>query len=179
LQDVAVATVWDPAAVTQMQQAGIGETITLDLGGKTDMPSLGLTGKPLSVTGTVEQLSEGRFKVEGPMYTGVEVRCGPTALLRVQGVRLIVTSLHHEPWDTGVFTMMGVDPTQTKYLLLKSRIHYRAGFGDLARHTLTLDGDGVTTSDNQQLAYTAVRRPIYPLDPDLEWSVVDDEGEVA
>jgi microcystin degradation protein MlrC len=173
LQDVAVATVWDPDAVSKMQKAGLGATVTLDLGGKTAMPSLDLTGKPLTVTGVVEHVSDGRFIVEGPMYTGVEVHCGPTALLRVAGVRLIVTSLHHEPWDTGVFSMMGIDPTQTKYLLLKSRIHYRAGFGDLARHTLTLDGEGVTTSDNAKLNYTALRRPIYPLDEDIEWSAGD------
>ena len=175
LQDVAVATVWDPAAVAAMKEAGPGATVSLDLGGKTDMPSLNRTGQPLPVTGIVEGLSDGRFTVEGPMYTGVEVSCGPTALLRVQGVRLIVTSLHHEPWDIGVFRMMGIDPTRTKYLLLKSRIHYRAGFGALAQHTLTLDGDGVTTSDNAKLEYKALRRPIYPLDPDLDWSVGDEK----
>ncbi len=169
LQDVIVAAVWDPVAVTRMQEAGAGASVTLDLGGRTDMPAIGATGHPLSVTGTVERLSDGRFTVEGPMYTGVEVHCGPTALLRVRRVRIIVTSRHHEPWDTGIFTMLGLDPVAAKYLLLKSRIHYRAGFGSLARHTLTLDGDGVTTSDNTRLAYQSVRRPIYPLDPDSVW----------
>ena len=38
-----------------------------------------------------------------------------------------------------------------KYILLKSRIHYRAGFETLPKHTLTLDGEGVTTSDNNVL----------------------------
>ena len=59
---------------------------------------------------------------------------------------------------------MGIDPTEKKYLILKSRIHYRAGFGDLGTVTLTCDGDGVTTSNNDLLEFTNVRRPIYPLD---------------
>jgi len=169
LQDVAVATVWDPQSVAAMQAAGEGAEVTLDLGGKTDMPSIGRTGRPLTVTGIVEKLSDGDFIVEGPMYTGVTVHCGPTAMLRVAGVRIVVTSRHHEPWDIGVLTMMGIDPARTRYLLLKSRIHYRAGFGALPKHTLTLDGDGVTISDNTRLNYKKVRRPIYPLELDADW----------
>lgn len=169
LDDVAVATVWDPTAAAAMHEAGEGAEIELDLGGRTDMPSIRETGAPLRVSGVVEKLSDGSFTVEGPMYTGVTVRCGPTALLRVRGVRIVVTSLHHEPWDTGIFTMMGIDPDRTRYLLLKSRIHYRAGFGALPKHTLTLDGSGVTTSDNSKLTYKNLRRPIYPIDEDARW----------
>lgn len=173
LDDVAVATLWDPDAVRAMADAGEGADITLALGGRTDMPAIGLTGRPYRATGTVERLSDGRFTVEGPMYTGVTVDCGPSALFRIGppggGVRLIVTSHHHEPWDLGVFRMMGLDPAACRYLMLKSRIHYRAGFGDLARHTLTLDGEGVTTSDNRLLDYAKLRRPIYPLDTKVDW----------
>lgn len=169
LDDVAVATLWDPAAAAAMREAGVGAELTLDLGGKTDMPSIGLKGRPLSATGVVEALSDGRFQVEGPMYTGITVDCGPSALFRIGGVRLIVTSHHHEPWDLGVFRMMGLKPERIRYLMLKSRIHYRAGFGDLARHTLTLDGEGVTTSDNDLLRFEKIRRPIYPLDPEARY----------
>jgi microcystin degradation protein MlrC len=169
LEDVAVAAIWDPVAVAAMAEAGEGAALTLPVGGRTDMPAIAAAGRPLTLNGTVERLSDGEFRVEGPMYTGVSVRCGPTALFRTGGVRLIITSRHHEPWDTGIFTMMGIDPARTRYLLLKSRIHYRAGFAGLARHTLTLDGEGVTTSDNRRLTYEKLRRPIHPLDPDADW----------
>lgn len=169
LDDVVVAAVWDPAAVARMRDAGEGATVSLDLGGKTHMPAIEAKGTPISVTGIVEKLTDGVFRVEGPMYTGVEARCGPTGLLRIGGTRIVVTSLHHEPWDTGIFSMMDIDPAKSRYILLKSRIHYRAGFGSLARHTLTLDGEGVTTSDNTRLSYRNLRRPIYPLDPEATW----------
>ena len=74
-------------------------------------------------------------------------------------------SHHHEPWDAGVFASVGIDPAEKTYLLLKSRIHYRAGFADMAQATFICDGRGVTTSDNSVLRYENVRRPIYPLDP--------------
>jgi microcystin degradation protein MlrC len=165
LTDVAVAAVWDPAAVKGMMGAGVGQEITLDLGGNTDMPALGLKGQPLRLTGKIRRLSDGEWIVRGPMYTGTRVSTGPTALFETEGVSIVVTSLHHEPWDIGIFTSIGIDPRACRYLLLKSRIHYRAGFAELARETITLDGAGVTTSDNSLLEFHNVRRPIYPLDP--------------
>lgn len=164
LEDVAVGAVWDPEAVQQMQKAGVGSKITLKLGGKTDMPSIGEVGEPLEITGTVKVLTNGEWTVRGPMYTGVKVFMGPTAVLDTGNMEIVVVSNHHEPWDQGVFTSVGIQPEHKRYLVLKSRIHYRAGFAPIAKATLTLDGKGVTTSDNNLLDYHNVRRPIYPLD---------------
>ncbi len=152
-----------------MGEAGIGATITLDLGGKTDMPSIGEVGKPLTLTGRVKRLSDGEWIVRGPMYTGSRVTSGPTAVFETAGegggtMQIVVTSLHHEPWDLGIFTHIGIDPHHCRYLLLKSRIHYRAGFQPLAKMTVTLDGTGVTTSDNRILKFDKIKRPIWPLD---------------
>ncbi len=165
LQGVAVATVFDPAAAMKMHEAGEGADLTLDLGGKMDMPSIALAGKPLRLSGKVFKVTDGRWIVRGPMYTGVEVDTGPTAVFETAGVKIVVTSKHHEPWDSGILSENGIDPEACRYILLKSRIHYRAGFAPLAKATYTLDGEGVTTSDNSILTYENIRRPIYPLDP--------------
>ncbi len=159
-----VGAVWDPGAVKEMQDAVVGASVTLALGGKTDMPSIGLAGVPLRITGTVKVLTDGRWTVRGPMYTGVQVNMGPTAVLDTGKMQIVVVSRHHEPWDLGVFTSVGIQPEYARYILLKSRIHYRAGFGGLSKATVTLDGTGVTTSDNSVLPYKKVLRPIYPLD---------------
>ena len=169
LQDVAVGAVWDPEAVRKMQQAGVGAAVTLDLGGKTDMPSIGEKGEPLRLTGKVRTLTDGEWIVRGPMYNGYKVMMGPTAVFETGGMQIVVVSRHHEPWDIGVFTSVGIDPAAMRFVLLKSRIHYRAGFAPLAKATFTLDGVGVTTSDNTKLDYQHVRRPIYPLDRLNDW----------
>ncbi len=164
LEDVAVGGLWDPDAVQQMMAAGIGATVTLELGGKTDMPSIDRAGEPLMVTGKVKVLTDGEWTVRGPMYNGLAVQMGPTAVLDTGKMQIVVVSRHHEPWDQGIFLSVGIDPAYKRYVLLKSRIHYRAGFAPIAKHTITLDGVGVTTSDNSLLDYQNVRRPIYPLD---------------
>ncbi len=164
LDGVAVATVYDPEAVKAMSAAGVGATLTLDLGGKSDMPSIGHRAASLRLTGKVKRLSDGEWIVRGPMYTGSKVTSGATAVFETAGMQIVVTSLHHEPWDAGIFTHIGIDPHHCKYLLLKSRIHYRAGFEPIGKATITLDGIGVTTSDNSLLKFEKIKRPIYPLD---------------
>ncbi len=175
LDDVIVAAVWDPVAVQVMQRCGIGSEIQLELGGKTDMPAIAASGIPLPISGRVKALTDGRWVVRGPMYQGVEVDMGATALLDTGRMLIVVVSHHHEPWDQGVFTCVGIQPRHHRYILLKSRIHYRAGFAELARHTVRLDGSGVTTSDNEQLNYQHLRRPIYPLEP-VVWPTARDSS---
>lgn len=165
LENVAVGGIWDPQAVQEMMAAGVGREVTIRLGGKTDMPSIGRKGESLTVTGRVRALTDGDFTVVSPMGTGITAHLGPTAVLDTGQVQIVVISHQYEPYDLGIFTSVGIDPLRKKYLLLKSRIHYRAGFAPIARHTLTCDGIGVTSSDNDLFRFEQVRRPIYPLDP--------------
>ena len=168
LEDVAVHAVRDPEAVRQMIQAGVGAEITLELGGKTDMPSIGRKGESLRITGKVRIISDGDYVVTGPKSTGSTEHMGPSAVLDTGKVQIVVVSYNNEPYDLGAFTSVGINPLAKKYLLLKSRIHYRAGFAPIARHTITCDGTGVTSSDNSLFTFKQVRRPIFPLDDRMD-----------
>lgn len=165
LEDVVIFAVHDPAAVAAMVDAGVGADVTLSLGGKLDMPAIGLTGRPLTVRGRVTLISDGGYTILGPMYTGVRVSMGRTAVLDTGRARIVVIERHHEPWDIGCLVSLGIDPTRQRYILLKSRVHWRAGFWPVVRHVVECGGDGVTTSDYDRLTFRNVRRPIYPLDP--------------
>jgi microcystin degradation protein MlrC len=164
LEDVAAFAIYDPAAVKAMQAAGLGANVTLKLGGRLDMPSLGLKGKPLEVSGKIRNLSNGQFRNRGPMSRGVLMDMGPTAVLDTGRVQIVVISRQQEPNDLECFASQGIDPAKKSYLMLKSRVHWRAGFGDLARATIECAGVGVCTSDYSVLDFKKVRRPIYPLD---------------
>ncbi|MEO5846034.1 MAG: M81 family metallopeptidase [Caldimonas sp.] len=164
LDDAAAFAIFDPAAVQQMAAAGVGATVTLSLGGKLDMPAIDLAGVPRSVTGRVRRLVDGIYRNVGPMATGETNHMGPTAVLEVGGIEIVVLSNHVEPHDLAAFTAVGIDPTRKRYVMLKSRIHWRAGLGSLAHAVVECDGTGVCTSDYAKLGLRKVRRPIYPLD---------------
>jgi microcystin degradation protein MlrC len=164
LTDVAAGPIADPAAVARILAAGTAASVTLPLGGRTDMPQIGLAGKPLTVTGKVARITDGEFVVTGPMATGTRVRRGKTAVLDTGAVQIVVSEGRSEPFDTGVFTHCGIDPRRKRYVLIKSRQHFRAGFEPIARHIVLCDGDGVTSSDLRLFTYKNRRKPLYPFE---------------
>ena len=166
LEDVAMFGICDPEAVEEMARAGVGCRVALSLGGKVDMPSIGLRGEPIEISGRVRALTDGDFVVTAAMARGTVESMGQTAVLDTGKVQIVVCSRNSEPFDLGCFRSVGIEPTQKKFLILKSRIHYRAGFRAIARHELPCDGVGVTSSDNRLFEFKKVRRPIFPLDPD-------------
>ncbi len=165
LEDAAAFAIFDPDAVQQMIAAGVGASVTLALGGKFDMPSIGLSGEPRTVTGRVKLICDGRYRNRGPMARGEVNDMGPTAVLDTGKVEIVVISNHVEPHDLAAFVAVGIDPRAKRYLMLKSRVHWRAGLRDLAGGVVECAGTGVCTSDYARLDFKRVRRPIFPLDP--------------
>ena len=90
---------------------------------------------------------------------------GLTVVIDTGRVEIVVISGHQEPYDVNCLLSAGIDPTQKRYLALKSRMHWRAGYADMATAIIECAGNGVTTSDYSQIEFKRVRRPIYPLDP--------------
>ena len=164
LQGVVAFAIYDPAAVQQMAQAGVGASITLELGGKLDMPSIGLTGQPRTVTGHIKLLCDGRYRNQGPMSEGELNDMGATAVLDTGAVQIVVISKHVEPNDLAAFTAVGINPALQRFVMLKSRIHWRAGMATLAHAVVECTGTGVCTSDYAALNFQHLRRPMYPLD---------------
>jgi len=167
LTDVAVGPICDPVGVRRLVEAGTAAGVTLPLGGRVDMPQINLPGKPLTVTGKVVRITDGQFTVTGPMATGTRVRMGKTAVLDTGAMQIVVSEGRSEPFDLGVFTHCGIDPRRKKYVLIKSRQHFRAGFEPIARHIVLCDGDGVTSSDLRLFTYRNRRRPLFPFERDL------------
>ena len=164
LTEAAAFAIFDPAAVQQLAAAGVGAQVTLPLGGKLDMPSIGLLGQPRTVSGRVKLICDGRYRNRGPMGRGELNDMGLTAVLNVSGIQVVVISNHVEPHDLAAFAAVGIEPDRLKYLMLKSRIHWRAGLKSLAGGVVECAGTGVCTSDYDVLAFKHVRRPVFPLD---------------
>jgi microcystin degradation protein MlrC len=160
-----VACIWDPAAVTACVKAGVGQSVTLDVGGKVDDRH----GAPLRVTGVVRTLSDGRFVHKGPMARGLPGRLGTTAVLDVADVKVILISYRWQTLDPEMIRFVGLDPLEHKMLVVKSTIHYRAAFEPLAREIVEVDAPVLSSSNLARFDFKRVRRPIFPLDPDTTY----------
>src|SRR4051794_26707132 len=70
LENVAAFAIYDPEAVQQAISAGIGAEVALAIGGKMVMPQIPGESRPVTVTGVVRTISNGRFRNQGPMGRG-------------------------------------------------------------------------------------------------------------
>ena len=170
LEDVVFFGIHDPEAVDQAIAAGVGATVTLTIGAKLPMPALPVASTPLTVTGTIQTISSGSFRLKGGLTPGLRIFMGRTAVLDTGKVQIVLLSRHIEPTACEMLQVLGIDPAKKKYVAIKSRVHWRADIGRIAREIVECAGVGVCTSDYGQLTFRKVRRPVFPLDPDPRWN---------
>jgi microcystin degradation protein MlrC len=107
----------------------VGATVEGDLGGWSDPV---YSGGPLRVTAYVRALTNGDYIQKGKMSTGALIRMGKTAVVEIGGNVVIVASHPTQPYDLEVFRRQGIEPSDYKFLIVKSAIHYRASYGTVA-----------------------------------------------
>ena len=161
LHNVAAGALLDPQAVGEIARAGIGADVTVTIGGRTD-PTVG--GGPLTVTGQVMAISDGKFVFEGPMFTGLPGTCGKSACLRVDGLDIMIVSERMQMLDKNIFRTVGIEPTEKAILAVKSMQHFKGAFGPIAARMIVTDAGGLSSPDLKRRSYTRVRRPVFPLD---------------
>jgi microcystin degradation protein MlrC len=169
LSGIGVGPLADPQAVAAAADAGLGATIEVALGNVRPL-GLGTDPRPrMRVRARVRALTDGRFRITGPIYTGETWAMGRTAVLEADRFTVVVTERPMEPLDLGVFTSAGVDPRTFDYLILKSRMYCRPSFVPISGGLVECDSRGVTSSDYGLFRFERLRRPIYPLDRDARY----------
>ena len=164
LEGAVVGVLFDPETAKQAHQAGVGATIRVRLGGKTDDQH----GAPVEGEATVMALCDGAFVHRGPMLQGVADHLGPTATLVIGGVEVVVSSQRRQCLDAEMLRIAGIEPTERRLLVLKSAVHFRADLGPLAAHIFDADTPGIHRPDFSMFEYRKLRRPIYPLDREAQ-----------
>ncbi len=155
-----MALIWDPESVDASVGAGIGEEVSLVLGGKTDE----MHGEPLRVSGVVRNVTDGKFINLGPMGTGAESDMGKTVVVDIGGNDVIVTSKRVQPLDLGLYKSLGIDITGKRFVVVKSSVHFRAAHEPVASEIIELDTPGLTSPRLAGFRFKNIRRPIFPLD---------------
>ncbi len=151
----------DPVAAALLNRSNIGTKLTLEIGGRC-APQYG--GGPISVSGVVKWTGDGRVLGSGPILGGLERNFGPTAVLKVAGIDILVVSIPHQMLDLRQFETFGIDPAAKAVVALKSMQHFRAAFAPIAGRIIVCDSGALCTLDYASLEYKNVPRPMFPLD---------------
>lgn len=152
----------DPDVATMLQSYAVGATASVLLGGKI-APEFG--GGPIELVGTVMWRGDGLVTGSGPILGGQQRSFGPTAVLRVQGIDILIVSIAHQMLDLRQFETFGIIPADQNVIALKSMQHFRAAFAPIAGRIVVCDSGALCTVNYNMMTYENVPRPIHPLDP--------------
>lgn len=164
--DACFGFIYDPDVAAAAHAAGVGATIDVRLGGKHD----DVHGEPLALTVYVKALTDGRFTYTTPMFEGVRADYGPMARLRVDGIDILVGSARSQTFDDQVFLLHGIDVSRYKLVVLKSSVHFRAGFESIAADIVTADAPGLTTRRVEVFDHHRAPGPLWPKDPGASYT---------
>ncbi len=173
-------TVEQAATMAKTWKPGVGPLVTADYA---DNPGSGAYGDsmslpaallnddvddacfgPIQVTGTVQWVGDRAFTGSGPILDGLQRSFGATAVLRVQGIDILIVTVPQQILDLRQFEAFGIDPQKKTVVALKSMQHLRAAFTPIAGRIVVCDSGALCTLNYAALDYRNVSRPMYPLD---------------
>ncbi len=151
----------DPQTVADAIAAGVGASLDVTLGGRTD----DLHGAPLAARADVRAISDGRL-VMTHMFRGTPLNLGPMVRLTIEGMDVIVASRRSQTFDLEPFLAVGVDVARYDVVALKSSNHFRACFKDVAGAIVTADTPGLCTLQVEVFERQRTARRLWPLHED-------------
>ena len=159
-----VVTIYDPESAKICAREGIGATVSLMVGGKTD----GVHGPSLQITGRVRTLHDGSFEETERRHGGRRFwDQGLTAVLEIgrtkpgQGGLLILNSLRTTPQSIHQITCVGIQPNQQRILVAKGSIAPRAAYEPVCAKVIIVDTPGATAITRSPTEYRRARKTFY------------------
>jgi len=155
----------DPEAAVLAARIGPGGPFHAPVGGRRDR----VFNRPVRLAGTVVQAHPASFQFQGGGYTGARMDMGLSAVVRAGEVRVLITSKPVFTVDPGLYRAMDLEPADAQVVVVKSHIQFRAGYQGIAHDAILLDSPGVSSDHLASLPFRRVPRPLFPLDPHMEW----------
>ena len=157
----------DREAVQKIKKNDIGSTVTLEVGGKRDT----CFSEPLSVTGEVLCVTDGIIEDVGKFTPTPTIDAGKTVCFGIDNVRLVLTERIIIGPQPSIYRKVGIEPFEAKIVALKTGVGFIPTYGHVAKAVIRADCPGASSYNMNNYDFFHLPRPIYPLDPDMEWSV--------
>jgi microcystin degradation protein MlrC len=155
MEDVVIATIWDPMAVNVAFDAGEGANLNLRIGGKTGVSS----GSPLDVYARVKKTAKNVTQT----FAGNPNDIGNAAVIQVNGIDVIINSLHRQIFGVDCLTNLDIDPASKKIIVVKSSQHFYASFAPIAAEVIYCVAPGTLMMDIPNIPYKRIDKNKWPL----------------
>ncbi len=155
-ENVAVATIWDPIAVSFCHAAGEGAELALRFGGKSGPEG----GEPLDLRVMVQAV----FDAGWQSFRNSRVTLGAAAVVRPLGtsIDIVLITSRTQTYQPDIFTNQGIDFTQKAFLLVKSTNHFHAGFQPVSSEIVYIAAPTSYPTDPATTAYRKASHTLWP-----------------
>ena len=124
-------------------------------------------GRPRSFSGKVERVCDGHFTYTGGQWEGLRANMGPSAVLSIGAVHVLIMSRATYDWADEQYRSVGLDPAAAKFVVAKNPMNYHVAYGSIAREVIVLDTPGPTPASMRHVEFTRLRRPYFPADQEI------------
>ena len=171
VRGIALAVFNDPSLVSEAHQRGEGARFPATFNRDENHP----LSKRFDAEVEVVRLSDGKIVGRRGANNGRMLNLGPSARVRIGGeggIDIVAITIRQQCTDPAILEHFGIDIGALRGFVVKSRGHFRAGFDEFFRNEqiVEVDAPGLATQQLSQLPYRNIPRPIFPLDPDMQWT---------
>ncbi|MBN9310253.1 M81 family metallopeptidase [Devosia sp.] len=159
IRNAVVAPLWDPMAVGICFQVGVGAKLRLRIGGKFEP----FSGPPLDAEAEVLFLKRNAYQDHLP---GERIDIGDVAVVRVEGVEVLLTTLRTNLYSLSLFSLHGISFDDKQVVSIKNLYKHKDLFVTNTRKQLFVATPGTSNPDWKQLPFKRLPRPMWPLDED-------------
>jgi microcystin degradation protein MlrC len=153
--DATLGLLYDPEVARIAHQAGENAEIDISVGGKL----LDVEGaRPYRNRFRVAKLGSGKFLCTGPFYRGMRMDLGLMARLQINGVDLVIASARVQAADKDQYRHLGIEPGERQIVGVKSTVHFRGDFTDIAHDILNVESPGAFIERAETLPYKKLRK---------------------
>ena len=156
--------IYDPEAVSEAFQVGVGGLFDAEIGGKSD----NLHGDPVRIRGRVKLLYDGKYIETAARHGGMRyLDQGATAVLEIgdpnQGDPsfVLLNSERHPPFSLGQLTSAGIQPEQLRVIVVKAAVAFRAAYQPVAGTIIPVDTQGLTSVNPRRFTYMRARGDLF------------------
>jgi len=161
----------DAAAVAALVMVPIGATHPLLVGGHGSRLDVG----PVSLLVTLVSRSHGTFELEDKQshlasMVGARFEMGPCAVVRSEGVTLLLTSRKTPPFDLGQLRSQGLEPRDFAVIGVKAAVAHKRAYDPIMHASYYVDTRGPCSSNLNTFPWCHLRRPVWPLESATSFS---------
>jgi microcystin degradation protein MlrC len=168
VQGAIAGVITDPELAADAHAAGIGHTLQA----RFNRSETTRYSERFEAAATVLALHDGKGVGRRGQLAGCSFDLGPSALLEMGGIKVVVITHRHQCHEPTFFEMFGLDIAAARTVVVKSRGHFRAAFDEFfpPERIYSVDAPGLTSPILSRFDFQRLPRPVVPLDPDTEWT---------